>query len=152
MECYKTCLKPTIQHDIKETPIVAITGPEKLAEIDMTTGDKKMLVGEDISPIIEINLLEFLTSRLDAFAWEYEDITGISPKMVTHKLNVDPNYTTVQLKRRKFDAERNKIINKEVNQLLKAGMKKKSGLSRVASQCCHCLKEEREMVGLCGLY
>ena len=67
-------------------------------------------------------MIEFLTDRLDAFAWEHEDITGISRDVMTHKLNVDPNYAPVQQKRRKFAHDRNKIINEEVSRLLKAGM------------------------------
>lgn len=102
--------------------VESVTGPEKLAEINLTTGDKKVLEGEDLSPIIEANLVEFLTSRLDAFAWEHEDITGISPDIIMHKLNVDPSDTLVKQKRRNFGTERNKIINEEVNRLLKAGM------------------------------
>lgn len=51
-ECYKMCLKPTIQHDVKKAHVVALKGPEKLAEIDLTTGDKKVLIGEDLSPKI----------------------------------------------------------------------------------------------------
>lgn len=118
----QTCLKPTISHNAKETPLVAVIEPEKISEINLTTGDKKVLVGEDVSPTIEANLVEFLTSNLYAFAWEHEDITGISPDVITHKLNVDPNYTPVQLKRRKFVAERIKVIKEVVSRLLKAGM------------------------------
>ncbi|XP_017256033.2 uncharacterized protein LOC135147082 [Daucus carota subsp. sativus] len=121
-ECYKTCMKPTTQHEPQLTPTPVMTGPEKLAEVNLDTGDKKVLVGEDLSPNVEANLVEFLTTRLDAFAWEHEDITGISADVITHKLNVDPNHKPVQQRRRKFAAERNKIINEEVSRLLKAGM------------------------------
>lgn len=57
---------------------------------------KKVLIGEDLSSTIEANLVEFQTSRLDAFSREHEDITGISPDVITHKLNVDPSYIPVQ--------------------------------------------------------
>lgn len=88
----------------------------------MTTGDKKVLIGEDVSPHIGAKLVEFLNTRLDAFAWENEDIMRISPDIITHKLNVDPNHAPVQRKQRKFGPDRNKIINDEVSRLLKAGM------------------------------
>ncbi|XP_074346778.1 uncharacterized protein LOC141685583 [Apium graveolens] len=121
-ECYKTCLKPTVQHHGNETPAAIVTGPEKLDEVDLKTGDKKVLIGGDLLPTIEANLVNFLTTRLDAFAWEHDDITGIEPNVITHILNVDPSYTHVQQKIRKFAAERNKIINDEVDRLMKAGM------------------------------
>ena len=97
-ECYKTCLKPTVQYKESNIPQVISTDPEKLTEINLTTGDKKVLVGQDVPPEVEANLIEFLTDRLDAFAWEHEDITGISRDVMTHKLNVDPNYAPVQQK------------------------------------------------------
>ncbi|XP_074341969.1 uncharacterized protein LOC141679367 [Apium graveolens] len=81
-----------------KTHVAMVAGPEQLAEADLTTGDKKVLIGEDLSPIIEANLINFLTMRLDAFAWEHGDITGIDPNVITHKLNVDPSYTPVQQK------------------------------------------------------
>ena len=121
-ECYKTCMKPTVQHEAQTTPSPVMTGPEKLTEVSLDTGDKKVLIGDDLSPTIESHLVDFLTTRLDAFAWEHEDITGISADVITHKLNVDPDHKPVQQRRRKFAAERNKIINDEVSRLLKTEM------------------------------
>nr|XP_017250771.1 PREDICTED: uncharacterized protein LOC108221400 [Daucus carota subsp. sativus] len=115
-------MKPTVQCDSTQDNRVPISGPEKLAEVDLADGDKKVLVGEDLTPTLEANLVEFLTTRLDAFAWDHEDITGISPDVITHKLNVDPDFKPIQQKRRKFAAERNKIVKEEVSRLLKAGM------------------------------
>ncbi|XP_074324394.1 uncharacterized protein LOC141661310 [Apium graveolens] len=92
-DCYMTCLKPTVQHHRNETPVATITGSERLAEVDLKIGDKKVLIGKDLSPTIEANLL-----------------------------NVDPSYTPVQQKQRKFATERNKIINDEVERLIKADM------------------------------
>lgn len=68
-----------------------MTRPEKLAEISLAAGDKNMLIGEDLASTIEANLVEFLTTRLDTFAWEQADIIWISADMITYKLNVDPN-------------------------------------------------------------
>nr|XP_017245120.1 PREDICTED: uncharacterized protein LOC108216789 [Daucus carota subsp. sativus] len=121
-ECYKTCMKPTAQPDSMQDVKMPVTGPEKLAEVDLAAGDKKVLVGDDLTPTLEANLVEFLTTRLDAFAWDHGDITGISPDVITHKLNVNPDFKPIQQKRRKFAAERNKIVNEEVSRLLKAGM------------------------------
>ncbi|XP_074337437.1 uncharacterized protein LOC141674626 [Apium graveolens] len=84
-DCYMTCLKPTAQHRWNEMHVATIIGPERLAELDLKTGDKKVLIGEDLSPTTEANLVSFLTMR-------------------------------------KFTAERNKIINDEVERLIKAGM------------------------------
>ena len=48
-------------------------------------------------------------------------MTGIDPSMMTHQLRVDPDYTPVRQKRRKFAPERNQVINEEVQKLLENG-------------------------------
>ncbi|KAJ9560504.1 hypothetical protein OSB04_005664 [Centaurea solstitialis] len=57
----------------------------------------------------------------DCFAWSHEDMVGIDPDIISHKLNVDPTFKPVKQKRRKFASERNKVINDEVDNLLKTG-------------------------------
>ncbi|XP_017256291.1 uncharacterized protein LOC108225848 [Daucus carota subsp. sativus] len=118
-ECYKTCMKPTAQCDGVQDPKIPMKGPEKLAEIDLTTGDKKVLVGEDLTPTLGANLVEFLTSRLDTFAWELGDITGISPDVITHKLNVEPDFKPIQQKRRKFAAEKTRLSTRKCHDYYK---------------------------------
>ena len=46
---------------------------------------------------------------------------GIDPKIIKHKLHVDPLHQPVRQKRRKFAPERDVIINDEVKSLLGAG-------------------------------
>ncbi|KAJ9544554.1 hypothetical protein OSB04_024261 [Centaurea solstitialis] len=57
----------------------------------------------------------------DCFAWSHEDMVGIDPNIISHKLNVDPSFKPIKQKRRKFAPERNKVINDEVDNLLKTG-------------------------------
>ncbi|KAJ9565054.1 hypothetical protein OSB04_001020 [Centaurea solstitialis] len=47
----------------------------------------------------------------DCFAWSHEDMVGIDPDIISHKLNVDPSFKPVKQKRRKFAPERNKLAN-----------------------------------------
>ncbi|KAJ9546557.1 LOW QUALITY PROTEIN: hypothetical protein OSB04_019100 [Centaurea solstitialis] len=46
-------------------------------------------------------------------------MVGIDPSIISHKLNVDPTFKSIKQKRRKFAPERNKVINDEVDNLLK---------------------------------
>ena len=46
---------------------------------------------------------------------------GIDPKIIMHKLKVDPLHQPVRQKMRKFAPERDAIINDEVKSLLDAG-------------------------------
>lgn len=55
------------------------------------------------------------------FAWKPEDMVGIDPKIVMHKLNVRPNAKPVLQKRRHFGAQHEEIIRMEVEGLLAIG-------------------------------
>lgn len=86
--------------------------------LDPTKPQQVVYIGCDVQEPLRSKLVEFLKKNADCFAWSYEDITGIDPKIITHKLNVDPSHKLVKQKRRKFATERNKIINDEVQNLL----------------------------------
>ena len=48
-------------------------------------------------------------------------MSGIDPKIVTHKLNVYDGVKLVKQKKRNFGPEKDKIIEEEVQKLLDAG-------------------------------
>ena len=83
--------------------------------------ERTLSIGAELSKEIREELITFLSNNLDCFAWSHEDMTGISPKVIVHQLNVDLSFKAVRQKRRKFAPERNKIINDEVDKLLKIG-------------------------------
>ena len=58
-----------------------------LAE-DETT--KTARIGTTLSPGMRTRLIQFLKENLDIFAWSHEDMPGISPEVIQHKLNVNP--------------------------------------------------------------
>ena len=45
---------------------------------------------DDHECIYEEELVQFLKKNLDVFAWSHEDTPGISPKVIQHRLKVDP--------------------------------------------------------------
>ena len=57
---------------------------------------------------------------MEVFTWKQEDMGGIDPIVITHKLNVNPSFKPVKHKRRSFAPERQKAINEEVSKLLQA--------------------------------
>ena len=57
---------------------------------------------------------------MEVFAWKQEDIGGVNPAVITHRLNVNPSFNPVKQKRRSFALERHKVINEEVGKLLHA--------------------------------
>ena len=83
--------------------------------------DKTTKIGTTLSPEIRTRLIRFLKENLDVFAWSHEDMLGISPKFIQHKLNVDPERKPVQQRRKTFTPERDQAIAEEVTKLLTAG-------------------------------
>lgn len=67
------------------------------------------------------HLIEFLKKHVNCFTWSHEDMVGIDPEVITHKLNVNLSHLHIKQKCRKFAPERNQIINKQVQNLLEIG-------------------------------
>ena len=97
---------------VEALEIVILTKNEttKTTRIEITLG-----------PEMRTRLIQFLKENLDVFAWSHEDMSGISPKVVQHKLNVNPERKPVQQRRRAFAPERDQTVTDEVTKLLMAG-------------------------------
>ena len=65
-------------------------------------------------------LVQFLKENLNVFAWSHEDMPGISPEVIQHKLNVNLKRKPVQQRRRVFAPERDQAVTEEVTKLLTA--------------------------------
>ncbi|KAL5539294.1 hypothetical protein UlMin_046152 [Ulmus minor] len=76
--------------------------------------------GEPVEELTKEDLITFLREHHDVFAWSHEDMLGIDPSIIVHRLNIDPNFKLIKQKRRTFNAERYMAINTEVDKLLKA--------------------------------
>ena len=57
---------------------------------------KTTRIGMTLSPEMRTRFIKFLKENLDVFAWSHEDMLGISPKIIQHKLNVNPKRKPVQ--------------------------------------------------------
>ena len=57
----------------------------------------------------------------DVFAWGHEDMPGIDPSVIVHRLNVNPASSPIRHKKRVFTQEKDKAIVEEVRKLLEAG-------------------------------
>lgn len=58
--------------------------------------------------------IQFLKRSIDIFAWSHDDMPGIDPGVITHRLNVYPFFKSVRQKKRVFAPERDKEIKEEV--------------------------------------
>ena len=64
--------------------------------------------------------MDFLKEHMDVFAWSHEDMLGINPLVIVHRLNVDTTHKPIIQKCRRFNPERYTTIIEEVSKLLKA--------------------------------
>jgi hypothetical protein len=65
--------------------------------------------------------VEFFRRNKDIFGWGHEDMPGIPPSVIVHRLMVDPSPRPVKQRRRSFAPKRNQAVAEEVQKLLQAG-------------------------------
>ena len=83
--------------------------------------EHKVQIGARLTDTLREQVISFLKTNHDCFAWLHKDMTGIDPEVAVYRLQVDPDYRPVKQKRRKFASERNKIINDEIQKLIDVG-------------------------------
>ncbi|GAV65732.1 hypothetical protein CFOL_v3_09246, partial [Cephalotus follicularis] len=84
--------------------------------------DERVLqVGSQLGEAEKEELITFLRDNKDVFAWSAEEVPGISPDVMVHKLSVDPARPPIRQKKRNFAPERQQAITEEVSKLLQAG-------------------------------
>ena len=66
-------------------------------------------------------LVALLKEYKDVFAWKYEEMPSLDPKLVTHKLNVDLKAKLVKQLARKYRLDFEEKIKVKVGKLLKVG-------------------------------
>lgn len=96
---------------------------DEIQSVELFPGDatKIIRVGAGLESRVQEELVSFLRSNHDVFAWRAEDLVGIPAKKALHRLNVNPKTRPMKQKKRTFGPKRNKLIKEEVDKLLSAG-------------------------------
>ena len=104
------------EHQTKTEPV------EKLEEITLDSSDpgRTTKIGTLANPTIRQELITFLRGNRDVFAWSHEDMPGIDPSVMVHRLNVSPDFPSIRQKKRVFALERDQAITEEVRKLQEA--------------------------------
>ena len=103
----KVCTRPAPSEELE--PVQLDNQPEHL-----------VYIGSKLARDVRNLLIHFLKKNMEVFAWKKEDMGGIDPAVITHRLNVSPSFKPVKQKRRIFTLERQKAISEEVAKLLQA--------------------------------
>ena len=128
-ECYSASIKQktvdNIYVDEFDMCDEVNTRPEPSEELEPVQLDDNLehlaFIGSKLAEDLRSLLTHFWKQNQDVFAWKQEDMGGIDPAIITHRLNVSPSFKPVNQKRRSFAPERQKAINEEVGKLLRAG-------------------------------
>ena len=115
-ECYLAMLAMDEQTmNIEERKIVA-EPTEALEDIPLDKDDpgKSTRIGVDLEAKIKNGLIRFLRENIDVFAWSHEDMPGIDPSVITHRLNVYPSSKLMRQKKRVFAPRRDNAIKEEI--------------------------------------
>ena len=121
-ECYLAMLATDeqIQDMNIEEKRVVVEPIEVLEDISLDERNPKRCtrVGADLEGRIKEDLVQFLRKNIDMFAWSHEDMAGIDPNVITHRLNVCPSSKLVRQKKKVFAPERDNAIKDEVQKLM----------------------------------
>ena len=121
-ECYQAVLATKENHtwmiEEKDKDKMEALEVVELAEGQVT---KTMKIGTTLSPEMRTRLIQFLKQNLDVFAWSHEDMPGIAPEVIQHKLNVNPKRKPIQQRRRVLAPNRDQAVTDEVAKLLTTG-------------------------------
>ena len=92
---------------------------EVLEDIPLEEGnpEKFTRIGTSLKKKTMQDLVQFLRKNIDVFAWSHEDMLGIDPSVITHRLNVHPSSKPIRQKKRVFAPERDNAIKEEVQKL-----------------------------------
>lgn len=73
---------------------------EKTEQIDVGTIEdpKVLMISVGLEPHIYEALVNLLKEYIDTFTWSYEDLLGLDPELVEHRLILHPDAKTVKQK------------------------------------------------------
>ena len=128
-ECYSASMKQKAvdniyvdELDIRDEVNTRLEPSEELEPVQLDDNTEHLTyIGSKLAENLRSLLTHFLKKNKDVFAWKQEDMGGIDPAIITHRLNVSPFFKPAKQKRRSFAPERQKAINEEVDKLLQTG-------------------------------
>nr|GEW51856.1 hypothetical protein [Tanacetum cinerariifolium] len=84
--------------------------------------DQLITIGGNLSEQCKNQLRILLNKSMDVFAWEPANMTGIPRSVIKHSLNVNPLVEPVAQKRRVMASDRTRVVSKEGEEWVSAGI------------------------------
>ena len=105
-ECYIAMLEiddrlQTMNIEEQRTVAKPVKGLKEI-RLDNSRPDRITRIGTLASPLVRQALTTFLKENQDAFVWSHEDMPGIDPLVMVHRLNVLPTFPPIHQKKQVF--------------------------------------------------
>ncbi|XP_059650407.1 uncharacterized protein LOC132296208 [Cornus florida] len=96
---------------------------DPLLEINVGTkkDNRPLFVSALLEPKLQADLIKLLNEYKDCFAWSYEEMPGLSRKLVEHRLPIKKDFQPYKQPPRRMSSEVMLKIKEEIERLLKAG-------------------------------
>lgn len=126
----KECLSPKRQEGVEEGNSSICEEPrrlqmepeEEILNVGLFSGKEGFAtrIGGGMKPEVEGGIIECLRENADVFAFSPSDLKGIDPAIAVHILHEVLSVKPVKQKFRKFGAEKDEVIKREIEKLLEA--------------------------------
>uniref|UniRef100_A0A2N9H6C8 RNase H type-1 domain-containing protein n=1 Tax=Fagus sylvatica TaxID=28930 RepID=A0A2N9H6C8_FAGSY len=117
----KQCIMAALEK-ARDTRTETYSSCEELDTVIFSSDPEKYFkIGRELSPGNRTELIDFLVSNVDVFAWDPYEVPGVDPNYIEHRLNTDPHSKPVQQKARRSAPVHAEAVQKEVEKLLQAG-------------------------------
>eukprot|EP00261_Vitis_vinifera_P024444 XP_010656732.1 PREDICTED: uncharacterized protein LOC104880757 [Vitis vinifera] len=104
--------------DRKVTPI---SGSTELIDFRAFDQPREIRIDSSLSPDERSRLIDLLRSYLDVFAWSYEDMPGLNPSIVQHRLPILPHARPVKQKLRRLHPQWSLQVKEKIQKQLGVG-------------------------------
>src|SRR5436190_22837401 len=99
--------------------------PTDDALLQVNMGDeanpKPIYISDTLSLEEKADLIALIREYIDVFAWHYEDMPGLDPKVATHRLNIKEGAKPVKQPQRRFRPDIMDALEQEVRKLIDSG-------------------------------
>jgi hypothetical protein len=83
------------------------TSADPLEEVDIGDGTvpRPTFVNKNLDPLFKSDLIKLLKEYVDCFAWNYNEMPGLSRDLVEHRLPIKPGFRPYKQPRRNFNPD-----------------------------------------------
>uniref|UniRef100_J3MEC9 Uncharacterized protein n=1 Tax=Oryza brachyantha TaxID=4533 RepID=J3MEC9_ORYBR len=96
---------------------------DPLEEVDIGDGtvSKPTFINKNMTADCKIKVIRLLREYVDCFAWEYNEMPGLSRELVEHRLPIKSGFRPYKQPPRRFSSNIYDQVKEEIGRLLKAG-------------------------------